>query len=218
MKNALSPIKEHQNILQQNKTKQKRHNNKSMANPQVCVLGEGGVGKTALTIQLCSGRFVTEYDPTIEDSYRKQLMVNDRAVMVEILDTAGQEEFKAQRDEWIRDCNGFVIVYSITSRSSFDCVQGFHSSIQRVKEDERFSVALAGNKADLENKREVTSEEGSEMATRLGAHFRETSAKTKMNIEDVFIEVVKSILESHPESAPAETSTKKERRGLCVML
>jgi len=189
-----------------------------MATAQVCVLGDGGVGKTALTIQLCSGRFITEYDPTIEDSYQKQLTILDRAVMVEILDTAGQEEFKAQRDEWIRDCSGFVIVYSITSRSSFDCIQGFYRNIQRVKEDERFSVAVAGNKADLESKREVTSEQGAEMAARLSAHFRETSAKTKMNIVDVFTGVVKGILESHDEDQPVERSTKKEKKGVCVIL
>jgi small GTP-binding protein len=153
-----------------------------MSHTQVCVLGEGGVGKTALTIRLCSDRFVTEYDPTIEDSYRKQLVVNGRAVMVEILDTAGQEEFKAQRDEWIRDSDGFVIVYSITSRTSFDNIKEFYDTILRVKDGEELSIALAGNKADLDDKRAVSTEDGAELAARLGAQFRETSAKTRMNI------------------------------------
>ena len=60
---------------------------------KICVLGDGGVGKTALTIQLCSNHFVEEYDPTIEDSYRKQVVIDNESCLLEILDTAGQEGF-----------------------------------------------------------------------------------------------------------------------------
>ena len=63
-------------------------------NYKICVLGDGGVGKTALTIQLCSNHFVEEYDPTIEDSYRKQVVIDDESCLLEILDTAGPENFR----------------------------------------------------------------------------------------------------------------------------
>jgi GTPase KRas protein len=88
------------------------------------VLGDGGVGKTALTIQLCSNHFVEEYDPTIEDSYRKQVVIDDESCLLEILDTAGQEEFTALRDQWIRDCEGFVLIYRFVGEKFF----GFSSS------------------------------------------------------------------------------------------
>mmetsp|Transcript_31257 Transcript_31257/g.48787 ORF Transcript_31257/g.48787 Transcript_31257/m.48787 type:complete len:190 (-) Transcript_31257:144-713(-) len=189
-----------------------------MSHQQVCVLGEGGVGKTALTIRLCSDRFVTEYDPTIEDSYRKQLLIDGKAVLVEILDTAGQEEFKAQRDEWIRDSDGFVVVYSITSRSSFDNIKEIIDTIRRVKEGENLSIALAGNKADLDDKRAVSLEDGRELASRYGAQFRETSAKTRMNIQDIFEEVVRMILESKGGAEEDVGGGGKKKRGGCALL
>ncbi|KAI7384656.1 hypothetical protein KC336_g18149, partial [Hortaea werneckii] len=101
---------------------------------KLVVLGDGGVGKTALTIQLCLNHFVETYDPTIEDSYRKQVQIDGQSCMLEVLDTAGQEEYTALRDQWIRDGEGFVLVYSISSRSSFSRIQKFHHQIQRVKD------------------------------------------------------------------------------------
>ncbi|KAI9836882.1 MAG: Ras GTPase [Sarea resinae] len=101
---------------------------------KLVVLGDGGVGKTALTIQLCLNHFVETYDPTIEDSYRKQVQIDGQPCMLEVLDTAGQEEYTALRDQWIRDGEGFVLVYSISSRSSFSRIEKFYNHIQRVKE------------------------------------------------------------------------------------
>src|ERR1700753_274535 len=118
---------------------------------KLVVLGDGGVGKTALTIQvcfvaplacarllirfqLCLNHFVETYDPTIEDSYRKQVKIDGQSCMLEVLDTAGQEEYTALRDQWIRDGEGFVLVYSISSRQSFQRIGKFYKQIQRVKE------------------------------------------------------------------------------------
>ena len=78
--------------------------------------------------------WIESYDPTIEDSYRKQVQIDGQSCMLEVLDTAGQEEYIALRDQWIRDGEGFVLVYSISSRSSFTRIQRFHNQIQRVKE------------------------------------------------------------------------------------
>lgn len=89
---------------------------------RLVVLGDGGVGKTALTIQLCLNHFVESYDPTIEDSYRKQVVIDEEPCILEVLDTAGQEEYTALRDQWIRDGEGFVLVYSIAQRSTFERV------------------------------------------------------------------------------------------------
>ncbi|KAI9750693.1 MAG: Ras GTPase [Chaenotheca gracillima] len=110
---------------------------------KLVVLGDGGVGKTALTIQLCLNHFVETYDPTIEDSYRKQVVIDSQSCMLEVLDTAGQEEYTALRDQWIRDGEGFVLVYSISSRSSFTRIQKFHSHVQRVKESSMASSPTA---------------------------------------------------------------------------
>jgi len=160
---------------------------------RLVVLGDGGVGKTALTIQLCLNHFVETYDPTIEDSYRKQVVIDDQPCILEVLDTAGQEEYTALRDQWIRDGEGFLLVYSITSRSTFERVEKFRTQILRVKETDRVPMVLVGNKCDIINKRDITREEGYFLAKRLQCEFIETSAKTCANVEKAFYTVVRCI-------------------------
>ncbi|CAN6637113.1 ras-like protein 1 [Trichomonascus vanleenenianus] len=155
---------------------------------KLIVLGDGGVGKTALTIQLCLNHFVETYDPTIEDSYRKNVVIDDQPAILEVLDTAGQEEFTALRDQWIRDGEGFILVYSITSRSSFMRIRNYYSQIQRVKEEEdAYSLVLVGNKCDRSHERQVSTQEGEALARELGnVPFFESSAKLNINTENAF--------------------------------
>src|SRR5438128_9220601 len=87
---------------------------------KLVIVGGGGVGKSALTIQLIQNHFIDEYDPTIEDSYRKQVTIDDNTSLLDILDTAGQEEYSAMRDQYMRTGEGFLLVYAITSRASFE--------------------------------------------------------------------------------------------------
>ncbi|GLD94536.1 hypothetical protein PINS_up003147 [Pythium insidiosum] len=86
---------------------------------KLVVLGSGGVGKSALTIRLVTDNFLEDYDPTIEDSYRKLSTIDGDQVVLDILDTAGQEEYTSMQDQWMREGNGFLLVYSVTSQSSF---------------------------------------------------------------------------------------------------
>ncbi|KAH8655671.1 ras-2 protein [Xylariales sp. PMI_506] len=175
---------------------------------KVAVLGDGGVGKTALTIQLCLQHFVETYDPTIEDSYRKQVVIDGQVCILEILDTAGQEEYTALRDQWIRGGEGFLLVYSISSRSSFNRISQFHHQIQRVKESVSscqshlgapkiaaitgpVPIMLVGNKSDRITEREVSTQEGHSLARELGCEFVEASAKSGGNVEKAFYDVVR---------------------------
>lgn len=131
--------------------------------------------------------------------------------MLEVLDTAGQEEYTALRDQWIRDGEGFVLVYSISSRSSFTRIQRFHSQIQRVKESSASSpsytgspissvaqsapvpIMLVGNKSDRVTEREVSTQEGHALARELGCEFVEASAKNCINVEKAFYDVVRQL-------------------------
>ncbi|KAJ2453733.1 Myosin type-2 heavy chain 1 [Coemansia sp. RSA 2336] len=160
---------------------------------KLVVLGDGGVGKTALTIQLCLNHFVETYDPTIEDSYRKQVVIDDQPCVLEVLDTAGQEEYTALRDQWIRDGEGFLLVYSITARSTFERVERFRDQIIRVKDQDNVPMMLVGNKCDKAQEREVSFQEGQAMARRLGCDFVESSAKTCINVEKAFYTTVRMI-------------------------
>ncbi|WAR09403.1 RRAS2-like protein [Mya arenaria] len=86
--------------------------------------------------------FVTDYDPTIEDSYAKQCVIDGDVARLDILDTAGQEEFSAMREQYMRSGMGFLLVYSVTDRSSFDEIYKFHKQILRVKDREEFPMIL----------------------------------------------------------------------------
>mmetsp|Transcript_11994 Transcript_11994/g.18128 ORF Transcript_11994/g.18128 Transcript_11994/m.18128 type:complete len:194 (+) Transcript_11994:89-670(+) len=161
---------------------------------KVIIVGNGGVGKSALTLQFMYGDFVEEYDPTSADSYRKKVVIDGEEIQLDILDTAGQEEYAAMRDNYYRTGEGFLCVYSITTRESFDSVKEFRNAILRVTEKENIPLMLVGNKADLENEREVTTKEGEELSTEINCGFLETSAKTNNNVEKAFHELVKLII------------------------
>ena len=131
-------------------------------------MGGGGVGKSALTIRLVTGEFMEEFDPTIEDSYRKNATITETfngktdkvSVVMDILDTAGQEEFSSMQDQWIRDGQGFLVVYSITSLDSYDQANELVDKIFRSKTETTVPIVIAGNKCDLENQRQVSTKEG----------------------------------------------------------
>ena len=91
-----------------------------MTEYKLVVVGAGGVGKSALTIQLIQNHFVDEYDPTIEDSYRKQVVIDGETCLLDILDTAGQEEYSAMRDQYMRTGEGFLIVFAVNNAKSFE--------------------------------------------------------------------------------------------------
>eukprot|EP01099_Mayorella_cantabrigiensis_P006020 TRINITY_DN4948_c0_g1_i1.p1 TRINITY_DN4948_c0_g1~~TRINITY_DN4948_c0_g1_i1.p1 ORF type:complete len:144 (-),score=19.61 TRINITY_DN4948_c0_g1_i1:188-619(-) len=125
---------------------------------KVIVVGAGGAGKSALTQMFMYGNFVEEYDPTTADSYRKIIEVDGEKCQLDILDTAGQEEY--MRDNYYRLGEGFLCVYSITMRDTFTAVNRFHQHILQVKLKEEVPLILVGSKCDLESDREVTKDEG----------------------------------------------------------
>jgi len=160
---------------------------------QIVVTGEGGVGKSAMTIQLVKNHFVIEYDPTIEDCYRKQVTIDSETCMLDILDTAGQEAYSALRDQYMRSGQGFVVVYAVTSRFSFTQVEQIREQIFNVKDMDRVPMVLCGNKCDLESQRVIPTSEGQALAKKWNIPFLETSAFQRINIEEAFFELVREI-------------------------
>ncbi|KAJ7405684.1 hypothetical protein WISP_137834 [Willisornis vidua] len=152
---------------------------------KLVVLGSGGVGKSALTVQFVQGIFVEKYDPTIEDSYRKQVEVDAQQCMLEILDTAGTEQFTAMRDLYMKNGQGFALVYSITAQSTFNDLQDLREQILRVKDTDDVPMILVGNKCDLEDERVVGKEQGQNLARQWNnCAFLESSAKSKINVNE----------------------------------
>jgi small GTP-binding protein len=83
-------------------------------------------------------------------------MIDDEVALLDVLDTAGQEEYSAMREQYMRTGEGFLLVYSITSHQSFDEITTFQQQILRVKDKDYFPMVVVGNKCDLESEREVT--------------------------------------------------------------
>ncbi|ORZ41256.1 ras family-domain-containing protein [Catenaria anguillulae PL171] len=160
---------------------------------KLVVVGGGGVGKSALTIQFIQSHFVDEYDPTIEDSYRKHCMIDDEVALLDVLDTAGQEEYSAMREQYMRTGEGFLLVYSITSRNTFEEIATFHQQILRVKDKDYFPMILIGNKCDLEHERVVPQQEGRDLARHFQCKFIESSAKQRINVDEAFFNLVREI-------------------------
>merc|ERR1711862_618033 len=187
--------------------------NNNMLEYKIVVLGSGGVGKSALTVQFVQGIFVEKYDPTIEDSYRKQVEVDGQQCMLEILDTAGTEQFTAMRDLYMKNGQGFVLVYSITAQSTFGDLAELREQILRVKDTDDVPMVLVGNKCDLEDERVVGKDQGLNLARQFNnCSFMETSAKAKIGVKDVSFCLVRQINKRTPENPP------NKKKKCCALL
>lgn len=191
-----------------------------MTEYRIVVVGAGGVGKSALTVRFIQGNFVEKYDPTIEDSYRKLVEIDGTACMLDIMDTAGQEEYSALRDQYMKTGQGFVLVYSITSAASFESATKLRTSILRIKEDQTdIPIILVGNKIDVEEDRAVTTEQARAVAAKANCAFMEASAKLNTNVNEIFSELVRLInkwRDKNPEKQDSARVAKKS--GLCTLL
>ncbi|XP_078583505.1 ras-related and estrogen-regulated growth inhibitor-like [Branchiostoma floridae x Branchiostoma japonicum] len=149
---------------------------------RVVVLGQGGVGKTAMTVRFVTRRFICDYDPTLEAIYKHNTYIDGEQVHFEILDTAGQEDLKSPNlEEKIRWGDAFIIAYCINDQCSFDEIMRFKFLINHTKGSSAHApevpVMVVGNKRDLELDRMVKTSEGEKIATALGCMFLEVSAK-----------------------------------------
>jgi len=161
---------------------------------KACVIGEGAVGKSSLTVQFFQKMFSENYDPTIEDSYIQHLEVDGQWLVLDVLDTAGQEEYSAMREQYMRTGQGFMLVYSVTDVKSFEFVRKLYQQVLRVKDVQQYPVLLVANKIDLINARCVTKEQGQELADQLQIPYIETSAKNPpINVENAFHELVRIV-------------------------
>ncbi|CAF3436615.1 unnamed protein product [Rotaria socialis] len=180
-----------------------------MPNYIVCVFGSGGVGKSCLTIQFVQDIFMPKYDPTIEDVYKKTIEIDEKRYSLEIVDTAGTEEFSAMKDMYIKDSHGFLLVYSITSLATFNDISGYYDrilSVQDIDTHGRPAIVLVGNKSDLGNERIITREDGQALANKWNCTFLETSAKDRANVTEVFYDLVRQINRKTQASRPSKPS------------
>lgn len=184
------------------------------------MVGSGGVGKSALTIQFMYDEFVEDYEPTKADSYKKKVILDNQEIQIDILDTAGQEDYAAIRDNYFRSGEGFLCVFSITEQESLNAALELREQILRVKNDDKIPFLLVGNKSDLsDERRDVSIEDATALATSWRVPYVETSAKTRHNVDAVFFELLREIkrrrdLQQMALNASKKTKSRRKRK-LC---
>lgn len=168
------------------------------------------MGKSSVTVQFVQGVYVESYDPTIEDSYRKQIEVDGRACDLEILDTAGVAQFTAMRELYIKSGKGFLLVYSVTDENSLKELLALREQVLRIKDSDNVPMVLIGNKCDLNDDRVLLIDDGIKVSQQWGlVPFYETSAMYKTNVDEAFIDVVRQIMRKEAQVS-AEKKQQKE--------
>ena len=167
---------------------------------KLMVLGDSNVGKSSILTKYCKNQFLSKYITTIGIDFQiKYLNINNKRIKVQIWDTAGQERYRVVTKNYFNTSNGFIIIYDITDRSSFNNINNWMDQIESFIGKE-VKCILFGNKNDLDNKRDVQIEEGEELAKKYNCPFFETSAKEGNNIEEGFKEIVMEIIKDNKNS------------------
>lgn len=159
---------------------------------KVAVMGSRSVGKSSLAIQFAQGQFVDSYDPTIENTFNKNMKIQGQEYEVLVVDTAGQDEFTIFPTQYSVDIDGYVLVYSIDSEKSFEVVQVIYEKLVDLLGNPSVPLVLVGNKCDLHMERRISEATGKKLAQDMKAMFLETSAKDNQCAMDLF---TKSIIQ-----------------------
>ena len=153
---------------------------------KIIFLGDPGVGKSSIINRFSQDKFDSNYQATIGlDFHTKSVIINNKSVKLLLYDTAGQEKFRSLIPMYIRDANIIIIVYDISIKQTFANTEYWISQINDLKRDDSI-IFLVGNKSDLE-KKQVSFEEGSNLAKEKKLIFKEVSAKNGLNIESLFL-------------------------------
>ncbi|XP_060677060.1 GTP-binding protein Rheb-like [Hemiscyllium ocellatum] len=160
---------------------------------KIAVLGYRSVGKSSLTIQFVEGQFIECYDPTIENTFNKTINFDGQDFYLQLVDTAGQDEYSIFSRSHTVDVHGYVLVYSVTSMKSFEVIKVIHSKLLDMVGKIQIPTVLVANKRDLSKQRVVQTEEGKKLADSWGAAFLESSAKQNDTTVQIFKMMIQEI-------------------------
>ena len=165
---------------------------------KILLLGDSSVGKTCFLMRYADNTFQEIHMSTIGLDYKlKNVQLDDgKIVKIQIWDTAGQDRFRSITKNYYKGAHGIILIYDVTSRKTYENIKNW---VAQIKEEvsEKVTIILVGNKIDDEKNRKVTTEEGQNMAKECGLDFFETSAKSGINIDSTFNELVKKTVEKY---------------------
>jgi Ras-related protein Rab-5C len=168
---------------------------------KLVLLGDMGTGKSSLVLRFVKGQFFEYQESTIGAAFLTQTVsVNDTTVKFEIWDTAGQERYHSLAPMYYRGAAAAIVVYDLTSVESFNRAKSWVRELQR-QGNPSLVMALAGNKSDKAEERKVSTEEAQAYSDENGLFFMETSAKTAVNVNELFYEIARKLPKAQP-SAP----------------
>ncbi|KAF8920151.1 rap 1A [Mucidula mucida] len=165
--------------------------------------------------------FIDYYDPTIEEEYRRTVKVDGELSSLEVLDTAGAEQFTSLNEVYIKAGKGFVLVFSLTQEASLKEVDNLRKQIYQIKGGEAdIPIVVVGTKLDLVSEREVPKNTIQNLANRWGHPFYETSAKRNWHVTDVFEDLVRQMRKKYPNetSSPKKSKRKHGKDGNCIIM
>ena len=181
---------------------------------KIMILGESQIGKTALINRYSKNSFGLGYITTVGIDFQiKFISLKGKNIKLQIWDTAGQERFRNITKSYFQTSNGFVMAYDITSTSSFESVVEWLKQIEENASEEA-KIILVGTKCDLESQRQVSFEQGKELADEKGLKFFETSSKDDINVVEAFEELALELL-SEEERGPS-TNSQEARESLTI--
>jgi len=182
----------------------------SLKKRKIAVLGARSVGKSSMIVQFIENHFIESYYPTIESTFVKTVNYKGTEYDCEVIDTAGQDEYSLLGAKHAIGIHGFVLVYSVASRKSFDMIQVVYDKIIDFCGVTDVPCVIVGSKADLQSSRQIDPAEGEKLAQANNAAWVETSAKNNVNVGKVFelclAEIEKRAPSSQPEP-PAKSCT-----------
>uniref|UniRef100_A0A7S2UXE3 Ras-related protein Rab-5C n=1 Tax=Fibrocapsa japonica TaxID=94617 RepID=A0A7S2UXE3_9STRA len=194
-----------------------------MAAGRVChfklvLLGDTAVGKSCLVVRFVRDEFFEYQEPTIGAAFLTQTVaLSDATVKFEIWDTAGQERYRSLAPMYYRGAAAAIVVYDVTNKDSFNGAKSWVKELQR-RGDPNVVIALAGNKQDLADRRQVPFEEAHQYAEENGIIHMETSAKSALNVQEIFLEIAKKLPKNPPQPEREVfpiMPPKRERKGCC---
>ena len=169
---------------------------------KIGMVGNGGVGKTCIAIQFWKGTFSEEYIPTIQDAFNKSIKIDGKEVQIEIIDTAGQEDFREMTSRYYQEFDGIILVYSIIDRDSnpLNDLHALYNEVKSAKGGTDVKCVIAANKKDLidpNNKDPSIQSTIDQLQSTFNCRVFQTSAKTGENVTEIVEDITRKLISNH---------------------